>query len=810
MNKNQKISPLLLLLIIIIIGFSLRSHSVQAQTEITPHLIIHEIQIAGANGNDEFVELFNPTSAPIDLSGYKLSKKTKGGTESALVSAAKFSGIIQAYGHFLISHPDYKDKIAADFVYSSSTYYISSDNTILLYDKDGTLLDKVGFGAATDFESTPAPNPDAGKSIERKNFSDTNKNSADFLVNSSPSPQNSNFTESDQEKLPGNSNLSPGKKNDEEIPVDIPADISSSAPNPCPAVSPNIKINEVFPYPASGNEFVEIKNTGEKCVDVSGWKIMDEAGHKKEFPAGSIVEPEGYLYLEGNLYLNNDSDTVYLLDKGTSAKNNALDYIFFEKAQKGFSYSFNDGNWLWTTTPTPGAKNVIMPPTLSNVETTGAENNEGYFLSTDVRLNEIFPNPKEESDEEYIELKNGGSEPVDLFKWTLRDESKTGKYVFKDHTLIEPNGYLVIYKSQSKIALNNSGESVHLHNPKNELVSTATYQKSIKNSSYNFNGSDWSWSKFLTPGAENKFDSKPKIKIQKPKNVFKDIAVEFSANAKDKETKKLKYVWDFGDGKKSYLKKTKHKYPETGKYKVTLSVSDESQTIEKSFGINVKKAPRPDLEITKIVPNPAGADTDGEIIDIKNNSGKKVDLKGWKIATGPGKKMYNHPIADEFVINPDKAKTVTREVSKFSLNNKAGRVALIMPDGKIIDEVEYSKDKIADDEVYEKINDKWQWITLNNKAGTASTSVHEEEETEFIDDPTGEIEAEEENSGKEDTDGKVLGAVDENISNYAPQNIEYSSEDKFIFFKLFGLLNYKSRETNYCPINPRFATLAYF
>ena len=140
------------------------------------------------------------------------------------------------------------------------------------------------------------------------------------------------------------------------------------------------------------------------------------------------------------------------------------------------------------------------------------------------------------------------------------------------------------------------------------------------------------------------------VKIKKPKNVYKDLFTEFSAKAKDKETKKLKYSWDFGDGKKSTLAKTSHKYLDTGKFTVTLSVSDDSQTVEKSFRFNVKKSPRPNLEIVKIVPNPAGNDSEGEIVDVKNNSGKKIDLAGWKIATGSGEKMYNHPISEEFIL----------------------------------------------------------------------------------------------------------------------------------------------------------------
>ena len=94
------------------------------------------------------------------------------------------------------------------------------------------------------------------------------------------------------------------------------------------------------------------------------------------------------------------------------------------------------------------------------------------------------------------------------------------------------------------------------------------------------------------------------MKISKVKTAYKDLYTEFSAKAKDKETKKLKYAWDFGDGKKSYLAKTSHKYLDTGKYTVTLTVGDDSQTVEKSFVLAVKNCPRLYLEIVKIMPQP--------------------------------------------------------------------------------------------------------------------------------------------------------------------------------------------------------------
>ncbi|MCG2809640.1 MAG: lamin tail domain-containing protein [Candidatus Portnoybacteria bacterium] len=157
-------------------------------------VVINEIMVGqtGAAKN-EFIELYNSTENNIDLTEYKLKKKTKSGAESNLVSSSKFIGIIPARGYFLIAHPDYKNTINADLAYSGSSYSIASDNTIILYNKEDTVVDKVGYGEeVVDFENQAAPNPENNQSIERQPVGyDSNNNSADFVIQSTPNPQNS-------------------------------------------------------------------------------------------------------------------------------------------------------------------------------------------------------------------------------------------------------------------------------------------------------------------------------------------------------------------------------------------------------------------------------------------------------------------------------------------------------------------------------------------------------------------------------------------------------------------------------------------
>ena len=76
-----------------------------------------------------------------------------------------------------------------------------------------------------------------------------------------------------------------------------------------------------------------------------------------------------------------------------------------------------------------------------------------------VRLNEILPAPSAvdwngdgaaNSDDEWVELINLGSQPIDLAGWALDDIVDGGStpYVFPAGTALAPGGFLVIYRSR--------------------------------------------------------------------------------------------------------------------------------------------------------------------------------------------------------------------------------------------------------------------------------------------------------------------------------------------------------------------------
>ncbi len=379
---------------------------------------------------------------------------------------------------------------------------------------------------------------------------------------------------------------------------------------------------------------------------------------------------------------------------------------------------FTDGAMKYSWHTCSVAENIDANTT--DCATPGAENSKlaekipesPKVYSDKIQITELFPNPFQAQYEEYIELYNGTAEKVDLAGWTLHDASKTGKYTFPVGFLIKAKEYLAIFKKDFKFALNNSGdERVTLFDPNGKEVSKALYDGSKRNLSYNFDGNRWRWSKFLTPGAENILNSEPYGTLKIDDDVYENVYANFSISTGDSDGDSVKVTWDFGDGHKSYLLKTRHKYLATGKYLASVKLTDGSEETLKEFEVEVQKIPHPKVALVAVKANPKGKDSEFETLTIKNNSKKKINLKGWSIATGT-KKLANHPIKESVVIKKGKAKEITRQVSSFSLNNKKAKVELRYPDGKIASKLKYDHGKvsIAEDEVYEKTKGGWVWI----------------------------------------------------------------------------------------------------
>lgn len=667
---------------------------------------INEVLIGekGSSGS-EFIELFNSTPESIDLKELPLKMHTVNSRGSDTNKTLSFKNKhIKSHEYFLITSADYYEKhsgeLEIDATYSAS---LVSDGAVYIStsaSKDTDILDLICWG-----ESQKCPHaliePQDGFSLER--------------------------TEEDSWQESFVSGGTPGKANSQK--------------SPPTTYSNKIRINELLPDPETtpekDSEYVEVYNFDDISIDLSGWKIEDKTGAYDL--SGELAGGE-YAVFYDTITLNNDGDEIILINPNGET----VSRVEYEKVKEGYSYSYKKDDWEWTSQQTPGRENVF--------------DEKKTYLST-VYLSEIFPNPAgEEKIEEYIELYNPASEDVDLSGWILKDSSKTSKYILPELAKVKAEGFLVFYRIEFKFALNNSGtEAVYLLNPNEEIVSSAEYVKSKESASYNFDGEKWRWSKHLTPGEKNKFNNLPSIEVEVDEEAYKNVYANFEVKVNDPDEDKIKVTWDFGDGRKSYKQKTRHKYKETGEYAGSVQIFDGSEEIKEEFVIKVKDFSRPKVRIVSLMPNPKGEDSENEWIMVKNKSKKEVNLLGWSIATGKNaKKMTNHPINEELVIKAGKEKKITREFSKFTLNNKKARIELRYPDGEVAHRAKYKMpDNVKDDEIYEKIKGAgWQWTESMETPEQDGNEAPEEENDETLDHENSEAPDEIEEEFSEDILGK--------------------------------------------------------
>lgn len=129
------------------------------------------------------------------------------------------------------------------------------------------------------------------------------------------------------------------------------------------------QISEVVPNPAppktdANDEFIELYNSNAKPFDLSGFilQVGTTTIHKYTFPDGTTIEPTQFTAFSSsdtNLSLSNSDGQVKLLDPAGNVLNKTDEYT---GAKDDYAWIKAGGLWQWTTTPTPGAANLITAP----------------------------------------------------------------------------------------------------------------------------------------------------------------------------------------------------------------------------------------------------------------------------------------------------------------------------------------------------------------------------------------------------------------------------------------------------------------
>lgn len=414
---------------------------------------------------------------------------------------------------------------------------------------------------------------------------------------------------------------------------------------PVQAAESTVLINEIAwmgTAESANNEWVELINTGEAEVDLTGWILRATDGSPVINLAGKIPAG-GYFLLErtdddtlpavtaNQIYvgsLSNTGEDLELVDAG-GAVVDGVDATGEDGWPAGDNITKatmeRKGDGLWQTSAeaggTPLAVNStgliieeeeeVATTTASSTSTNQAAGGvSGDINETTVKkratdepmINELLPDPVGSDDkDEFIELYNPNINEINLSGWRL--ETKLGSFEFKagGNEFIKAYGYLSLRRTLTRLPLSNLDDTVKLYSAAGKLIDSVKYKKPTVGKSYCLDERDplrprseaskWQWCQRPTPGAKNYYNAPPRLEVIFPKEVRAGATVVFdSSDIFDPEGKPLTFSWDFGDGATNDLMTAEHTFLQPGSYVVRLTAGDEENEVREEATIKVLAA----------------------------------------------------------------------------------------------------------------------------------------------------------------------------------------------------------------------------
>lgn len=167
-----------------------------------------------------------------------------------------------------------------------------------------------------------------------------------------------------------------------------------------------------------------------------------------------------------------------------------------------------------------------------------------FQKSNDVKFYEILPHPKNidwnsdgkmNIDDEWIELVNFSKGMVSLEGWKIMD--KSGKTYVLPKISISPESFIALYKSQTSITLNDTGDILTLLDPEGNIADSVGFGSSSSklDISYAKWGDSWEWTETPTPGAINNIVQIKPAKDPTPEVIEDETGLEVEITAEVKE-----------------------------------------------------------------------------------------------------------------------------------------------------------------------------------------------------------------------------------------------------------------------------------
>jgi len=285
----------------------------------------------GADEQEEWIELFNKNSFEVDISGWQLQDKIGTTTNYIIPEGIKIS----PQGFLIFQRPTTKIVLNND------------GDSVSLLQPNGALVENVGYEKAPEGQSFARQDPE-------------------WFWTTTLTPGKVNIIAKDEnaaEKETAEKTSEDSKKTGEASTVIHPS---------------GIFINEILPSPTGPDEqeeWIELFNSNNSEVNISGWQISDTTGKVKNyiFSEGAKIATQGFLVLkrpETKIILNNDADGLKLVNPDS----NIIDQVSYKKAPTGQSYNrtpLENGSltgqaktgWTWSKNLTPGTPNIVSQTT---------------------------------------------------------------------------------------------------------------------------------------------------------------------------------------------------------------------------------------------------------------------------------------------------------------------------------------------------------------------------------------------------------------------------------------------------------------
>lgn len=198
-------------------------------------------------------------------------------------------------------------------------------------------------------------------------------------------------------------------------------------------ISSKITINEIESNDdVTGTDWIELHNSGNADVDVSGWFVVDDKGldrlsAKEEWriASGTILKAGEVLVVEQDTsqiqFSLGKNDEVKLYDSSNMMKDS---HAYTGHAAGTFARVPDGIGFFVDMQPTKGKLNIV--------------------IGEDLPKNKLVLNEINSSPDDWVELINLGTEFMDLTGYELRDDSNDHRFQFAAGTLVEAGGMIVV------------------------------------------------------------------------------------------------------------------------------------------------------------------------------------------------------------------------------------------------------------------------------------------------------------------------------------------------------------------------------